>query len=101
MQDKICLITGATSGIGLVTAQELARQGAHVVLVGRNPAKTSAVVSKIQSETSNRNVYSLLADLSSQHQVHELARQFMDQYPRLDVLINTAGGIWLKREQTV
>src|SRR5205807_4447530 len=87
MQGKVCLITGATSGIGLVTARELARQGAHVVLVGRNKTKTDAVVAQIQSETGNREVEALLADLSSQEHIHELARQFLERHSRLDVLI--------------
>jgi NAD(P)-dependent dehydrogenase (short-subunit alcohol dehydrogenase family) len=101
MDDKICLITGATSGIGLVTSLELARQGAHVVLVGRNAAKTAAVVRQIQTNTGNGRVEALLANLSSQQQVRDLARQFGDRHKRLDVLINNAGGMWLKRELTV
>src|ERR1700681_4968026 len=101
MRDKTCLITGATSGLGLVTARELARQGAHVVLVGRTPAKTDAAVAEIQAKTGNPHVESLLADVSSQHQIRELARQFQDRYRRLDVLVNNAGGAWRLRELTV
>ncbi len=100
MQGKTALITGATSGIGLVTARELARQGARVVLVGRNPAKTDAVVAKLRSDSGNPNVEAILADLSSQQQVRELAGQFQQRHARLDVLINNAGGIWLKRTLT-
>jgi retinol dehydrogenase-12 len=100
MQGKVCLVTGATSGIGLVTARELARQGAHVMLVGRNPVKTTTAVAQIQAETGNREVEALLADLSLQHQVHELARQLRERHPRLHVLVNNAGGMWLKRELT-
>jgi NAD(P)-dependent dehydrogenase (short-subunit alcohol dehydrogenase family) len=101
MHGKVCLVTGATSGIGRVTARELARQGARVVLVGRNAAKTEAVLAQIHAETGNREVGSLLADLSSQQQVGELATQFLERWPRLDVLINNAGGIWLNRQITV
>jgi NAD(P)-dependent dehydrogenase (short-subunit alcohol dehydrogenase family) len=101
LQGKLCLVTGATSGIGLVTARELARQGARVVLVGRNPARSDAVVAQIQAETGNRHVEVLLADLSSQQQVRELARQYLKRHTHLNVLVNNAGGMWLRRELTV
>ena len=98
--NKTYLITGATSGLGLVTADALARQGAHLVLVGRNPDKTKAVAAKIQSDTGNSKVEFLLADFSSLRQVRNLARQFRDKYPRLDVLVNNAGGVWGRRTLT-
>ena len=101
MQGKVCLVTGATSGIGLVTARELARQGAGVVLVGRDPARCTPPSPAIKDQTGNSQIESLLADLSSQQQVRELARQFRERCPRLDVLINNAGGIWMNRQVTV
>ena len=54
MQGKVCLVTGATSGIGQVTATELARRGAHVVIVGRSAQKCEATQQQIRSETSVR-----------------------------------------------
>ena len=101
MQGKVCLVTGATSGIGLVTARRLAGQGARVVLVGRNPAKCEAAVAQIRRETGNQETESLLADLSSQQQIRELAQKFRERHARLDVLVNNAGGIWSRRELTV
>jgi NAD(P)-dependent dehydrogenase (short-subunit alcohol dehydrogenase family) len=101
MQGKVCLVTGATSGIGLVTARELARQGARVLLVGRDPAKCANVVEHLVAETGNRAVEALRADLSSQQQIRDLAGQVREHCPRLDVLINNAGGLWLKRQLTV
>jgi NAD(P)-dependent dehydrogenase (short-subunit alcohol dehydrogenase family) len=101
MRDKVCLVTGATSGIGLVTAHELARRGARVVLVGRNREKCDAAVRQIQTGTGNQQVEALLADLSAQQQVRDLARQFRERHPRLDVLVNNAGGIWRRRQKTV
>ena len=76
MKDKICLVTGATAGIGEVTAQELARKGAIVVGVGRNPAKCEATQKRIQAETGNPNVEFLIADLSSQAQSRAIASAF-------------------------
>ena len=100
MAGKVCLVTGATSGIGLVTAGELARKGARVVLVGRNPQKCDAALGRIRTETGSQQVEALLADLSVQQQVRDLARQFHEKHQRLDVLVNNAGGMWLKRELT-
>ena len=63
MKDKICLVTGATDGIGKVTAITLARMGATVVGVGRNAQKTAAVTQEIKQATGNQNVDFLVADL--------------------------------------
>src|SRR5207253_2926580 len=90
----------ATNGIGLAAARELAGRGAHVVLVGRSPARCEATVAQIQAQTGNRAVEALLADLSAQQQVRDLAGRFRDRHPRLDVLVNNAGSMWLRRETT-
>ncbi len=101
MRDKICLVTGATSGIGQVTARALAEQGAHVIIVGRNQAKCSATVNQIQQQTGNRAVEYLLADLSSQSAVRQLAQEFKNRYQQLHVLVNNAGAIFFQRQVTV
>jgi NAD(P)-dependent dehydrogenase (short-subunit alcohol dehydrogenase family) len=100
LQDKVCLVTGATSGIGRVAAQGLAERGARVVVVGRSPQKTSAAVAAIQQATGNSNVEGLLADLSQQSQVRALAEQVRARYPLLDVLVNNAGGVFGTRQET-
>ena len=101
MSGKICMVTGATSGIGEATAFALAKQGADVVVVGRNPRKGADTVSKIKSKTGNSSVKFMLADLSSQKDIHRLAEQFKSNYQRLDVLVNNAGGKFLSRQETV
>jgi retinol dehydrogenase 12 len=101
MQGKVCLVTGATSGIGRVTAQALAQQGATVVLVGRNPERTAATVGHIQQETGNSHVEYLMADLSAQAQVRQLAGEFQRRFARLDVLLNNAGAFFSQRHVSV
>ena len=95
MQDKICLITGGSDGIGYVASRELARMGARVVIVGRNSAKTGAAAQRIIADTRNPAVEYLLADLSSQREVRRVAAEAMQLVPHLDVLLNNAGAIFL------
>ncbi len=94
MKDKVCLITGATSGIGFETALELAKMGATVVVCGRDMEKASNSVIKIRSESNNPNVDFLLADLSDFEEVKKLSDEFKQQYKQLDVLVNNAGAIF-------
>ena len=101
MQDKHCLITGGSDGIGLAAARQLARRGAHVTIVGRNRTKTEAAVARIAAETGNPAVGYLLADLSSQREVRRLASEVKERMPRLDVLLNNAGAIFLSRRASV
>ncbi len=96
MKGKVCIVTGASSGIGLETARGLAQQGAVVVMVGRNAEKTRTAAEEIGRQTGSPDVGVLLADLSSQRDVRALASAFLDRYPRLDVLVNNAGGLFLK-----
>jgi NAD(P)-dependent dehydrogenase (short-subunit alcohol dehydrogenase family) len=98
---RICLITGATSGIGKEAAAALASQGYEMVLVGRNPAKTENVAQQIRTQTGNPSVHVLLADFSDLPQVRNLADQFKRQFPRLDILINNAGAYFNRRHRTI
>jgi retinol dehydrogenase-12 len=98
MQNKICLVTGATNGIGKVTALELAKMGATVIVVGRNPDKTEAVVNELRAQSGSDRVDKALADLSSLAEVQALAENFKRKYSRLDVLVNNAGAYFGKRQ---
>src|SRR5690606_19957529 len=100
MSGKICVITGATSGIGKATALGLAKMGATVIVVGRSAERTETVVKAIQQVSGNHNIEALIADLSAQAQVRELAAAIQRKYDHLDVLVNNAGGVFLKREQS-
>ena len=97
MEGKTCLITGGSDGIGYAAARQLAAMGARVVITGRNPAKTAAAAKRIAAETGNPAVESLLADLSSQAETRRLAAEALARLPRLDALLNNAGGIFLSK----
>src|SRR5246127_2544959 len=100
MDRPICLITGATDGIGKVTATALAGKGYAVVLAARNEAKAASVTREIVESTGNRDVDYLTADLRSLAHLLRLAERFTQRYPRLDVLINNAGVIMPRRVLT-
>ena len=100
MNGKICLVTGATDGIGKVSARVLAEMGAKVIIVGRNPEKSAAVLTELKSVSGNENIDLLLADLAVMQEVRDLAEQVISRYDRLDVLLNNAGGYFTKHEIT-
>ncbi|MFZ6019169.1 MAG: SDR family NAD(P)-dependent oxidoreductase, partial [Chloroflexota bacterium] len=97
---KKVLITGGTDGIGKVTALELAKRGAHVIIIGRNPQKTEQTVREIREQSDNPRVDFLIADLSEQEQVRRVAAEYRHRYDQLHVLINNAGAFFAKRELT-
>ena len=97
MKNRICLITGANSGIGRAAAVELARLGATVVLVCRTPEKGQAAASEIRSESGSSSVDHLAADLSSQASIKNMVAEYKKRYPALHVLLNNAGMAPAKR----
>ncbi len=98
IKGKRVLITGATSGIGRAAAQELVKQGADVVIVGRSAVKTDLVASEIRDKTGRKPEF-LLADFASKAAVATLAAGYKKRYgKKLDVLINNAGAYYMKRE---
>ncbi|KQP39566.1 SDR family oxidoreductase [Methylobacterium sp. Leaf106] len=98
---KICLVTGATSGIGYETALGLARAGARVGIVGRDAGRTDATASRIRETVPSVVIDVFLADLSSQAEIRRLAAEVRALYPRLDVLVNNAGAVFDARRLTV
>lgn len=91
MQGKVCVITGATAGIGYETALALAGKGAQVVVVGRSAEKGAATVARIQQATSNGGVHFVKADMASQASIREAAADILRRFPVVDVLVNNAG----------
>ncbi|WP_448003412.1 SDR family oxidoreductase [Agromyces bauzanensis] len=100
MTGKFVLITGGTGGIGKATAIGLARLGARVGIVGRDATRAEAAADDIRATSGNPAVDVFAADLSSQAEVRRLAAEVLDAYPRLDVLVNNAGGFWAHRHVT-
>lgn len=98
LEGRICLITGATAGIGRAAASELATRGAAVVLLARSAARAEEVRREI--ERAGGRAEALLADLSSLEQVRSAAKEFERRFPRLDVLINNAAVYTRERELT-
>jgi len=101
MKGKVCLVTGATLGIGKETALGIARKGANVVIVGRDEKRTRETAAWIEKESGNAKVDFLVADLSSLAEVRGLAEAFKAKSLRLDVLLNIAGAIFTQREVTI
>src|SRR2546425_7916285 len=91
MKGKVVMVTGANSGIGKAASLALAKMGAILVMVARNPERGEAARSEIITKSKNKSVDLLLADLSSLESVRSLAAEFQKKYSNLHVLINNAG----------
>jgi NAD(P)-dependent dehydrogenase (short-subunit alcohol dehydrogenase family) len=91
IEEQTILITGATSGLGRELAQALAKQGATILLHGRDLERSREAVREIRETTGNQRIQFYRADLSSLAEVQELARQVISGVSRLDVLVNNAG----------
>jgi NAD(P)-dependent dehydrogenase (short-subunit alcohol dehydrogenase family) len=96
MQGRVCLVTGATQGIGRETALGLARLGADVHLVARDRARAEAVLAEVR-RAGGGNASLFVADLASQASTRALAEEVKARLPRLHVLVNNAGGIFTER----
>src|SRR6266699_5013929 len=102
MQGKICMVTGANSGIGKATALELAQMGATVVMVCRDRARGEEARREITTKSRKNAVDLLQADLSSQQSIRQLVENFQHHYTHLHVLINNAGAAFPgRRRETV
>jgi NAD(P)-dependent dehydrogenase (short-subunit alcohol dehydrogenase family) len=100
MIGKICLVTGATSGIGKSTATALAALGAKVILIARNKEKAESVIQQMKSEHQDISVQYLMADFSDLQEVRDLALAFKEKFTHLDVLVNNAGAFFNTRQMT-
>ncbi len=100
IKNKNILITGATSGIGRSTALALSSMGASVTFIARNKDKAEILLKELNTKSQNKAAY-ILADLSSQKEVKSAAKEYLKMNRPLDILINNAGLINLKRRETI
>jgi retinol dehydrogenase-12 len=90
-QQKVMIVTGATNGIGEAAAIELARRGAHIGIVARNPAKAHATLARIEAAKPGAPVDVFIGDLALSADVRKVAAEMLDRYDHIDVLVNNAG----------
>jgi NAD(P)-dependent dehydrogenase (short-subunit alcohol dehydrogenase family) len=88
---KVCVVTGASSGIGLETARVLARQGATVIMGSRGSGSGAQVADQVAKETGSKTVHFMPVDLSSMNDIRRFATELKSGYSQVDVLINNAG----------
>lgn len=100
MQGKVCLVTGASRGIGRATVEGLARLGASVIMTCRNREVGEATRRQIIAATGNDKITLMVADFANQDEVRRLVDEVKAATPRLDVLVNNAGSYFLHRTQT-
>ena len=100
MDGKVCLVTGATGGIGRETALELARRGATVAIVARDEARGEATLAEVKRAGNGAAPVLFRADFGSLADVRRLAEEASRTLPRLDVLVNNAGAIHMERKRT-
>jgi NAD(P)-dependent dehydrogenase (short-subunit alcohol dehydrogenase family) len=91
MNGKICIITGANSGIGKATALGLAKMGATIVMVCRNKERGERALNEIKKEISDVSITLMLADLSTQKEIYDFVQDYKTRYQKLNVLVNNAG----------
>jgi NAD(P)-dependent dehydrogenase (short-subunit alcohol dehydrogenase family) len=99
-EERVAVVTGATSGLGRVVAEQLAALGARVILVGRNSEKLDAAVAEITQLTGSRKLESEVADLSLKGEVRELAGRLLQRGIPIHILVNNAAVLPLERQLT-
>ena len=98
--ERHAIITGATSGVGLAAARDLAVLGARITLVARDESKARAVARELVEETGNQNISIELCDMSLISDVHKLADRLVAVGKPIDILVNNAGALFNPRQQT-
>lgn len=100
MRGRIALVTGANSGMGLATTVELALKGAKVIMVCRNRQRGEEALAAAKQKSHSEDIELMLCDLASLESIRSFAEEFTRKYPILDILINNAGVVTIKRQLT-
>ena len=101
MNGKVVIVTGANAGIGKAAALKLAEMGAHIIMVARDEVRGRVAQSEVKTASGSTRVDLLIADLSSQQSIRQLATSIQHGYERIDVLLNNAGGVFGERRLTI
>jgi len=101
MTGKICLVTGASRGIGFQTALGLASKGAHVIMASHNQERGESARQRINTAMGKNSTDFILVDLASQEDIRKFTETIKERYDHLDVLVNNAGGLFLRRKESV
>jgi len=99
VRDKVIVITGASSGLGLETAGQLAGRGGEIVMIARDQARGEHARSRVAEAATGKPPVLLMADLSVQADIRRAAQQVRDRYDHVDILVNNAGSAFSRREQ--
>ncbi|HKK45707.1 MAG TPA: SDR family oxidoreductase [Balneolaceae bacterium] len=101
LKNKLCIVTGANSGIGKEIVRAFARQGAYVIMICRNEKRALKAQQELIQDTGHSGIEVMLADLALQHDIRSVAKKTADKFNKIDVLVNNAGLISGKREETI
>jgi NAD(P)-dependent dehydrogenase (short-subunit alcohol dehydrogenase family) len=101
MHNRTVRVTGANSGVGFVTAKQLAEAGAEIVMVCRDPGRGEAARAQLAEIAAGPAPQLFIADLSSQEQIRDVARDLHVAYDRMDVLLNNAGSVFNKGARSI
>lgn len=98
---RTVVVTGPTSGLGAETSRMLARAGAHLVLVGRNPAKCESIADELRGIGASAGVDIVIAEMGDLVSVASASREIARRFPRVDALVHNAGALLQQRKTSV